>query len=125
MKILIPSSAGDLIDRITILEIKLLNFRDKAKIANTKKHLTELQKVRRRLPKSRVLRELHLTLFIINKRQWKLEDKVRIYLRNEEWKKAAKHAGLVHKSNAKRIEVKRKIDEHVGSHLRDEKHYAS
>ncbi|MCC7500438.1 hypothetical protein IT396_01390 [Candidatus Nomurabacteria bacterium] len=124
MKILIPSSAGDLIDRITILEIKLLYFTDHAKIANTKKHLTELKKIYKTLPKSKALRKLHLTLFTINKRQWQLEDKVRIYLRKKEWEKAAKHSGLVHKSNAKRIATKQKIDEHIGSTLRDEKHYA-
>lgn len=84
----------------------------------------ELKKIHKTLPRSKVLRELHTTLFIINKRQWQLEDKVRIYLYKEDWEKAAKHAGLIHKSNAKRINVKHKIDEHVGSHLRDEKHYA-
>lgn len=124
MKILIPTSVGDLIDRITILEVKLLYFTDRAKIANTKKHLSELKKIHKTLPKSKVLRELHLTLFIINKRQWALEDRARIYLRKKEWEKAAKHAGLVHKSNAKRVAIKQKIDAHVGSTLRDEKHYA-
>lgn len=126
MKINIPSSAGDLVDRITILEVKRLCIEDTKKLTTIERHLAELQKVYKTLPRSRTLRELQKQLFEVNHRQWKLEDSVRAYLRDR--KINAQFARLVrgiHVSNDKRTRLKRRIDEHVGSHFIDEKQYVS
>ncbi len=126
MKVHIPSSAGDLIDRITILEVKKLCIEDTQKLENIEKHLQELKKVHATLPRSRTLRELQKQLFEVNKRQWQLEDAVRVYLREKKINaQFAKLVRGVHLSNDKRSALKRQIDLHVGSHLVDEKQYAS
>lgn len=126
MKILIPSSAGDLIDRITILEVKKLFMpEEEKKLASIERHLRELKKVQRKLPRSRTLASLHKRLFEVNRRQWTLEDKARLAWKKKDYVATAKAARAVHVSNGKRTDIKRRIDEHVGSHLVDEKHYAS
>jgi len=125
MKICIPSSAGDLIDRITILEVKRRFIQDKTKLKNIEKHLKELHKVYAKLTKTRTLHRLHKMLFDINYRQWQLEDKVRVYLRERRIDPAfARLVRAIHLSNDKRAKVKRLVDEHTGSHFVDEKHYA-
>lgn len=125
MKVHIPSSAGDLIDRITILEVKKRFIQDEAKLKNIETHLKELQKVHKKIPKSRTLSQLKKDLFEVNHHQWQLEDSVRIYLREKKITNAfAKLVHGIHVSNDKRSELKRRIDEHTRSHLVDEKHYA-
>jgi hypothetical protein len=124
-KILIPSSAGDLVDRITILEVKKRYITDDKKLAHIELHLIELRKVCASLPQSRILRDLQKKLFETNRRQWQLENSVRTYLRRK--KTGAAFVTLVrsiHLSNDRRTALKRRIDEYVGSHIVEEKHYA-
>ncbi len=125
MKVLIPSSAGDLIDRITILDVKKLYIKDEAKRANIEMHLVELGKVEKKLPRSAALSKLKKELFALNKRQWALEDRARLYWKKKDYDGVARAAHAVHLSNDKRSLLKRRIDEHAGSRLVDEKHYAS
>ena len=54
MKINIPVSVGELIDKITILEIKLERIKDIEKIKNVKKEYTELKNIENDLKKKRL-----------------------------------------------------------------------
>lgn len=125
MKILIPSSAGDLIDRITILKVKKLYIKDKDKLVNVEAHLRELRKVEKKLPRSATLVKLTKELLALNKRQWVLEDRARLHWKKKDYKGVAKAAHAVHLSNDKRGVLKRGIDAATGSRLVDEKQYAS
>ncbi len=124
MKISIPSSVGDLVDRITILEVKKLYIlEEEKKLATIEQHLKELKKVRAKLPRSRTLDALQKRLFEINRQQWKLEDKARTSWKKKDFIATARAARGVHISNDKRSDLKRRIDEHVGSRFVDEKQY--
>lgn len=124
MKVLIPSSAGDLVDRITILEVKKLYIlEEEKKLASIELHLKELKKVHKKLPRSRTLNALQKALFEVNRKQWKLEDKARTSWKKKDYIATARAARAVHVSNNKRTDLKRKIDEHVGSQFVDEKQY--
>lgn len=121
-----PVPPGELIDRITILKVKLLYIKDQKKAANVKKYLTELQNIRKKtLAKSARLKTLEKELLALNKNQWELEDQIRLRLKKIGADQTLGHLVLrMHESNNKRASLKRKIDEYLKSDFLDEKKYA-
>ncbi len=120
MNILVPISPGELIDKITILEIKLSEITDPVKLENIKKELALLMEVQNReIPRSEELAELHTTLRAVNKKIWDSENDVR-----EFWNEDAlflKASRGSHFNNDERARVKRAINELLGSGIMEEK----
>jgi predicted nucleic acid-binding Zn-ribbon protein len=111
MKLHIPVPPGELLDRITILKVKLRFMSDKKKRENVKKYLQELEGIRKRmLAQTARLKELEKLLYEVNK--------------NGPDKKFGTLVKSLHKSNDKRATLKRKIDTHTRSEFVDEKSYA-
>lgn len=126
MRLHIPVPPGELIDKITILKVKLLYIKEKKKAANIQKYLKELEGIRKSmLRRTAELARLERQLLALNKRQWQIEDAIRLHLKNTgPDQKFGALVSSMHESNNRRAAIKRKIDDHLGSDFLDEKSYA-
>lgn len=117
---------GELIDKITILEIKIERITDPAKLANVRIELKTLEHARdASLASSPELNDLTKQLKAINEQIWDIEDQVRDCEREKEFdEKFVELARLVYKSNDKRAALKREVNLLLGSRLVEEKSYS-
>lgn len=118
-------SAGELVDKITILEIKAERIADPAKLANVHRELRSLTATRREaLPRSEELDELTAELRRINERLWEIEDDIRDCERKREFgERFVELARAVYRTNDRRAAAKRRINELLSSELVEEKDY--
>jgi hypothetical protein len=118
-----PISVGELIDKITILELKLEFLTDTKKLENVNLELTHLIKILDDLTIPDILVERD-ALKLVNRRLWHIENFKRESEKNqsfgEEFIEAARQ---VYIKNDLRAEIKRKINEMVGSTIIEEKSY--
>ena len=126
-KITAEISAGELIDKITILTIKKENIKDPEKLKNVKAELESLTETKEDLiPPSEEINELQDELLEINKKLWDIEDDIR---EKENYKDFDQEfvdlARSVYITNDERSIVKRKINIVTGSRLVEEKSYAA
>lgn len=126
MSVLVPVSWGEIIDKITILEIKAERLSDAAKIANVTKELDELVLVREReFPDHAGLAVLSAELKAINEKLWVIEDDIRDCERAKDFgPKFVALARAVYVTNDERAASKRKVNDLLGSALIEEKSYA-
>ena len=119
-QILTPISPGELIDRITILEIKSKQITDPERLTNIKYELTELNKVKdKELTYTDEITKLHIAMQKANKSIWDSEDVVRRDWDDpESFIKAAKNS---HFQNDERSRIKREINKVFGSKIVEEK----
>jgi len=126
MAVLVPVSWGEVIDKITILEIKAERLTDAAKLANVNKELSELAAVREReFPGHAELARLAARLKAINEKLWVIEDDIRDCERAKDFgPRFVELARAVYVTNDERAAVKRLVNEALGSALVEEKSYA-
>lgn len=122
-----PISLGELIDKITILEIKAVNIGDEAKLKNVTHELNVLNaKVDSLLDASgqATLAPLKADLKAINQELWIIEDDIRDCERDKDFSdKFIQLARAVYFTNDKRAKVKKDINLAFGSELVEEKSY--
>lgn len=120
-------SAGELIDKITILEIKTERIADPDKVANVQRELRSLTTARHEaLPSSPELDALTAELRRINERLWEIEDDIRDCERKRDFgERFIELARAVYRTNDRRAAAKRQINELLGSRLVEEKDYAA
>ena len=125
MNIQVPVSAGELVDKITILRVKAARIGDPAKEANVHRELTLLEAVAgEHLPESPELRRLIDELTEINGRLWDVEDGKRDCERRQDFGPAfVELARSVYLENDRRARVKRRINVLTGSEIVEEKSY--
>jgi len=125
MSILAPISAGELVDKITILRVKAERIGDAAKEANVRKELALLEGIAAdALTPSAELDALTAELTAINAALWDIEDGKRACERNQTFgPEFVELARRVYKDNDKRAAVKRQINELAGSDIVEEKSY--
>ena len=120
--ILAPVSIGELIDKITILEIKQI-YMTGIKLKNVDKELKLLKKI---------LQDKNLEIDIdlinnlkeVNKNIWEIENNIRIKERNQKFdKEFIQLARSVYKENDKRASIKKEINQKYNSELVEEKSY--
>jgi len=118
---------GELVDKITILEIKLERITDGAKVANVRIEYDTLLKARdAAIPKSEKLDQLTSELKQINETLWEVEDDIRDCERAKNFGDSfVKLARAVYVTNDQRMAVKRQINDLLGSPLVEEKSYAA
>ncbi len=126
MAVLVPVSWGEVIDKITILEIKLERLSDAAKRVNVRRELDELVTVRERdFPNHAGLAVLSAQLKAINEKLWVIEDDIRDCERSKDFgADFVRLARAVYFTNDERAAVKRHINDLLGSTLVEEKSYA-
>ena len=128
MRVYIPISAGDLIDRITILRIKKASIPDKRALANVGQELEHLIAIRACFPKlaGRAIRALERQLLQQNRALWKIENRLRALEAREDFGKSfVAAARQVYRTNDERARLKREINDLAGSALREEKWFAN
>lgn len=127
MTVMVPVSWGEVIDKITILEIKSRRLTDETKLANVRRELDLLRTVRDREFRGNArLSELAAALEHINERLWIIEDDIRDCERRKDFgSHFVELARSVYVSNDERSALKRKINELAGSELTEEKSYAA
>jgi len=123
----IPVSAGELVDKITILEIKAERITDAAKNANVRRELAALDAVLAPLMREQpALAELKSALREINEALWRIEDDIRDCERRKDFgARFIELARAVYRTNDRRAAAKREIDTLVGSELVEEKSYTT
>jgi tetratricopeptide (TPR) repeat protein len=121
----IPVSPGELIDRITICEIKTERMHDSAAITNVRRNLDSLRAVRdRQLPNTPQLADLTTRLKDVNECLWDIENEVRDCERRQDFgPRFIELARSVYRTNDLRSTLKRQIDQLLGSPLIEEKSY--
>ena len=125
----IQISAGELIDKITILELKTEYIKDKAKLGSINKELKLLKREFDYLlydfPRlKRKLNSLKSELRKINNKLWDTENKLRVFESHKEFKEEfIEAARKVYIYNDKRSKIKSKINELLGSKLSEVKDY--
>lgn len=125
MHIRIDIGAGELIDKITILEIKAARITDFAKLRNVRHELETLRRAAdRALPPSVQLESLTAQLRSVNEALWCIEDDIRACERNADFGPTfVDLARAVYRTNDRRAALKRAINELTGSALIEEKSY--
>jgi hypothetical protein len=123
MIILAPISVGELIDKITILELKLEFLTDRKKLENVNTELSHLNKTLNELTIPDIVFERD-ALKVINRNLWHIENFKRECEKNQMFgKEFVETARQVYLKNDLRAEIKRKINEMVGSTIIEEKSY--
>ena len=129
MSLLIPASVGELIDKITILEIKQQRISDAAKQHNIARELVALMQVvdQQQLGyPAGPLAELGRELSAVNQQLWGIEDDIRECERQADFgPRFIELARAVYHRNDERAAIKRRINEQCGSELVEEKSYAA
>jgi hypothetical protein len=122
----IEISNGELLDKISILEIKLLTIQDKDKLINIQKEFDALNPLVIELFESNdgQLQNHYLELAKINRELWNIEDRIRDCERDKRFEREfVELARAVYITNDKRSEVKKLININTGSELIEEKSY--
>ena len=124
-KILTEISAGELIDKITILEIKKVKIKDQDKVNDIDKELTSLnQTFKKSIPDRSPIQDLILMLKSKNLELWDIEENKRIAEKNNDFgKDFIILARNVYKFNDQRAEIKNKINRMLGSNIKEVKSY--
>ena len=124
MNILAPISVGELIDKITILEIKQLNARTDQQRTNIAHELEELNKILSTLLLDTGIADLREKLRAVNQALWYIEDFKRECEATKSFGPAFIDAARqVYLKNDLRAAIKRSINELSGSNIIEEKIY--
>lgn len=118
----IEVSNGEIIDKLTIVQIKLERIKDEEKLSNLHKEYTELKNA-----SASILSQsdpLYKALYEINSRLWDIEDRIRELERTKDFgEEFISTARSVYLNNDKRSEIKRQINIKTSSDLIEEKSY--
>jgi hypothetical protein len=124
-EIQIPISPGELLDKITILQIKSERITDPAKVANVKTELNMLEAVwREAVTDDDEIRALGLELKAVNEALWEIEDDIRDEERNKRFgDRFIELARAVYVTNDERANAKKQVNLHLNSSIVEEKSY--
>ena len=124
-KILSEISAGELLDKISILEIKLERIKDK----NSQEEIIKEYNILKETQNSSIeftdkIKELFETIKETNLNLWEIEDKIRICEKNKDYgKNFIELARGVYFTNDKRSKIKSEINKILGSNIKEMKQY--
>ena len=121
----VPVSFGELIDKITILEIKAERIDDAAKVANVRRELDLLEATWREHEASHTdIDNERAELKAVNEALWDIEDRIRLKEKAQAFdEEFIRLARSVYVRNDERAAVKQKINTRLGSTLVEEKSY--
>ncbi len=126
-KILVEISVGDLLDKISILEIKLEKIKDPEKIKFMKdEHSTLKSQFDKNVKTDDKLEKLFRSLKEINLKLWVIEDNKRLCEKEKDFgEKFIKLSRDVHFLNDDRASIKLKMNNHTGSRIKEIKQYTN
>ena len=118
-------SAGELLDKISILEIKLSKIKDKSsqeEIAKEYKSLKEAKNLN--IKSTEKIEDLFKKIKEVNLKLWNIEDKIRICEKTNDFgQEFIKLARSVYINNDKRAKIKSEINNETGSNIKEIKQY--
>ena len=125
--ILVPTAPGELIDKLTILQLKAEQMTDPAKLANVRHEQRVLRAIAdAHLPRTDALSDLWDELYRINGDLWAIEDDIRTLEARRDFGPAfVALARAVYMTNDERAAVKKRINLLLGSAIVEEKSYYS
>jgi hypothetical protein len=117
-------SNGELLDKISILQIKLERISDESKLKNIQVEYTELTDIGAKLLEDDQIQTLYMKLKAVNQALWDIEDEIRIKEKEKIFdKEFVDLARSVYITNDKRADIKKEINLLSGSYLIEEKSY--
>ncbi len=124
-EIQVPVSFGELLDKISILQIKSERMSDAAKLANVRSELSALEKTWMAHPAAGGdIAQLRVQLRQVNERLWDIEDEIRVKEKAQEFdEEFVRLARSVYFENDERARVKKDINLALGSSYVEEKSY--
>ena len=124
--ILTPISPGELLDKLTILQIKSEKITDVDKLANVNNERAALQSVAdANIPRTDAMQVLKSALLEVNKQLCVIEDDIRDCERSGNFgDKFIRLARAIYITNDKRADLKKQVNLTLGSTLIEEKSYA-
>ncbi len=126
-KIIVEVSVGELLDKISILEIKQGKIKDpeKLKFINNEHSILKSQ-LEKNIKSDKKLDKLYLSLKEINSKLWVIEDDKRQCEKDKDFgEKFVKLSRDVHFLNDNRAQIKLEINNHTGSTIKEIKEYTS
>ena len=125
-KMLTEISAGELLDKIAILEIKLFKIKDKENLLEINKEYESLKETKNsNIKLTKNLEKLIIQLKEINLKLWDIEDKLRICEKNKDFgEKFIELARGVYFNNDSRSKIKSEINKLSGSNIKEIKQYS-
>jgi len=125
MKIEVPISCGELVDKLSILEIKKTEIKDEEKLKQVVNEFNALKEIYEKLfNNSKEIQSLYRELLKINGELWKIEDKLRKLEKEEEFdEEFIEYARGVYKTNDRRFEIKSQINTMFNSEIKEQKEY--
>jgi hypothetical protein len=124
-KILVEISAGELLDKISILHIKLDKIKDKNLLNFIKKEYEVLIQERdKNIDLNDEINNLYIELKTVNEKLWIIEDEKRLYEKNSKFdEKFIQVSRDIHFLNDRRAVIKLNINKILGSNIREIKLY--
>jgi len=124
-KILVEVSVGELLDKISILEIKKEKISDASFLENINTEYSILkEQLEKNIQNDKKINELFQSLKEVNAKLWVIEDDKRTCEQNSDFsEKFIKLSRDVHFLNDKRARIKLEINTHSGSKIREIKQY--
>ena len=121
----VPVSPGEVLDKITILEIKSERISDAAKLVNVKRELELLQAAwQEAVDQYATVERIHAKLKSINEDLWEIEDDIRDKERAREFDdRFIELARSVYVTNDQRADAKKELNVYLGSEIVEEKSY--
>jgi len=121
----VPVSPGEVLDKITILEIKSERISDADKLVNVKRELELLQASwKQSVEQDDTVRAIHAKLKSINEDLWGIEDDIRDKERAREFDQVfIDLARSVYVTNDQRADAKKELNVYLGSEMVEEKSY--
>ena len=126
-RILSEISSGELLDKISILEIKLKKIKDKENLKEINKEYAILKQSQNlNIKLTDELKDLFNELKKVNLNLWDIEDKLRICEKNKDFgEKFIELARGVYFNNDSRSKIKSEINKLLGSNIKEIKQYSS
>ena len=124
---LVPVSPAEVLDKITILEIKSERMKDPEKVANVRAELEQLSKCwADSVTEDDTVRLLRSQLKAINEKLWVIEDDIRDKERAKEFgEQFIELARSVYATNDRRAQIKKELNLHLGAQIVEEKSYTA
>ena len=124
-KIHIETSAGELLDKITILEIKKEKISDQKSLESINKERSSLESsVKKNIKINDEIKDLWAQLKDVNLKLWEIEDEIRLSEKNKKFdQKFIDLARSVYRYNDDRAKIKSKINQLSGSSIKEIKQY--
>ena len=121
---MIETSNGELLDKLSILKIKMQNISDENKLINVRKEYDQLNTLSKNLLSLDGIYDLFNKLYEVNKQLWEIEDSIRNKEKLKEFdEEFVFYARNVYITNDLRFSIKKEINEKTNSNFVEEKSY--